>query len=205
MRLRFLGVLLVLVLAGAWSATAGTVEHQTTIPAGTLLHLRLDKAVGSDISRVEEPVRAGLTRPIVMHGRTVVPAGSVALGHVTAVRQPGHLRERSLVSLRFTELQPRGDEERYRMSTRPWTAVGASQTKRDVEGLGIPAAGGAVIGGLIGGGKGAGIGAAAGGGAGAARLMMTRGKNVRVRQGALLTVRLASPLRVEVPVHTARR
>ncbi len=110
-----------------------------------------------------------------------------------------------MIAVRFSELEPRGEAEKYRIHTRSWSALGPSLARRDLEGLGVPAAGGAIIGGIIGGGKGAGIGAAAGGGAGAARLMVTRGKNVRVGRGALLSVRLTRPVRVEVPARTARR
>jgi hypothetical protein len=180
-------------------------DRQVTIPAGTLLHLRMGNAVGSDISRVEQPVRAAVARPVVVRGRTALPVGSIAVGHVAAVRPAGHLKQRGLVTLRFTELQPRGEEEQFRIRTRSWSAVGPSLAKRDVEGLGIPAVGGAVIGGLVGGAKGAGIGAAAGAGAGAGRLMVTRGKNVRVPRGSVITVRLTEPVSIVVATRTAER
>jgi hypothetical protein len=64
---------------------------------------------------------------------------------------------------------------------------------------------GAIIGAIVGGGKGAAIGAAAGGGAGTARLMVTRGKNVRVPRGTLVAVRLTQPARLEVRGTTGRR
>jgi hypothetical protein len=165
----------------------------------------MDNSVGSDISRVEQPVRADVTRPVVVHGRTVVPAGSTAIGHVVAVRKAGHLKERSLVTVRFSELKPRGEEERFRIQTRSWSALGPSLKRRDVTGIGLPAAGGAVIGAIIGGGKGAAIGAAAGGGAGTARLMITRGKDVRVPRGTLVAVRLTQPARLDVRGTTGRR
>ncbi len=195
----------VLGLSGISSAAPAPREAEVTVPAGTMLHLRLDNSVGSDISRAEEAVRADVTRAVVVHGRTVIPAGSTAFGHVVAVRPAGHLKQRSLVTVRFTEVKPRGDEERYRISTRSWSALGPSLNRRTAEGIGVPAVGGAIVGALIGGGKGAGIGAAAGAGAGTARLMVTRGKNVRVGRGALLAVRLAQPVRVEVAERSARR
>ena len=37
--------------------------REITLPAGTMLPLTLDSSVGSDISRVEDPVRAHLRRP----------------------------------------------------------------------------------------------------------------------------------------------
>ncbi len=201
----FLWIPLVVALAMLPATVSAAAERAVTIPAGTVLHLRMENSVGSDISRREEPVRAEVTRRVVVHGRTAVPAGSLAIGNVIAVRRAGHLRERSLVTVRFSELRPRGEAETFRIRTRPFSALGPNQNKRDVEGLGIPAAGGAIIGAIIGGGKGAGIGAAAGAGAGTARLMVTRGKDVRVPKGAVVAVRLTAPARVEVPEASARR
>jgi hypothetical protein len=59
--------------------------------------------------------------------------------------------------------------------------------------IGLPAAGGAIVGGLVGGKKGAGIGALTGGGAGTAVVLSTRGRDVRVGRGATLRVRLTAP------------
>ncbi len=84
------------------------------------------------------------------------------------------------------------------MQTRSWVAVAPATKKKDALTIGIPAAGGAVVGALIGGKKGAGIGAAAGGGAGTAAVLTTRGKDVRVGRGAVLSVRLTSPLTVSL-------
>ena len=201
----FSASLLAALVATPISLSAAPRERDVTIPAGTVLHLRIENAVGSDISRVEQPVRAELTRPVVVRGRTVIATGSAAFGNVVAVRKAGHLKQRSLVTMRFSELRPRGESEAVPIRTRSWSALGPSLQKRDLEGLGIPAAGGAVIGGLIGGAKGAGIGAAVGGGAGAGRLMVTRGKDVRVPRGSLIAVRLSQPARVEVPVAAERR
>ncbi len=189
-------------------ATIGTTfaaEREVTIPAGAVLHLRLENTVGSDISRVEQPVRADLTRPVVVHGRTVLPVRSAVRGDVTAVRAAGHLKQRSEVAIRFNEVKPADLTRDYRISTRSVVVRGPSLNRRDVAGIGLPAVGGAIIGGIVGGGKGAGIGAAVGGAAGTTRLMVTRGKNVRLRRGALLSVRLTEPLTVAVPETLARR
>ncbi len=201
----FLSFSLIVLLAAVPVSIASAAEQEVTVPAGTVLHLRMENTVGSDISRVEEPVRADVTRSVVVHGRTVVPAGSVVRGNVIGVRKAGHLRQRSMVTVRFSELKPRGEEDQFRIRTRAWSAVGPSLTSRDTKGIALPAAGGAIIGAIIGGGKGAGIGAAAGGGAGAARLMVTRGKDVRVPNGSLVAVRLTQPARLDVRGTTGRR
>ena len=63
--------------------------HQVTIPAGTVLHLRVNRGFGSAISRVEDPVPATLVNPVVIGGRTVLPAGSDASGYVVQATRPG--------------------------------------------------------------------------------------------------------------------
>jgi hypothetical protein len=146
-----------------------------TIPAGTVLRLRVDRGFGSDISRIEDPVSATLTRAVVIDGRTILPVGSAAAGYVSEAVRPGKVKGRGRVAVRFTRIDPGPGVEPYRMETRSWVAV-APATKK----------------------KGAGIGAAAGGGAGTAVVLTTRGKDVRVGRGAVLSVRLTSPLTVSV-------
>ena len=201
----FLWISLAVVMATVPTSANAAQEQAVTVPAGTVLHLRMEDSVGSDISRVEQPIRADVTRPVIVHGRTVVPAGSTAIGHVVAVRKAGHLKQRSLVTVRFSGLKLRGEDERLRIRSRSWSALGPSLKQRDVKGIALPAAGGAIVGAIIGGGKGAAIGAAAGGGAGTARLMITRGRDVRVPKGTLVAVRLTQPVRLDVRGTAGRR
>jgi hypothetical protein len=169
-----------------------------TIPAGTTLRLRVDRAFGSDISRVEDGVTATLVRAVTVDGRTALARGSVATGYVSSAVRPGRVKGRGRVAVRFTRILPAGDNERYAMRTRPWSAVAPATKKKDALTIGLPAAGGAAIGALVKGKKGAGIGALAGGGAGTAVVLSTRGKDVRVNRGATLAVRLTEPLTLRV-------
>jgi hypothetical protein len=177
---------------------SGRLWRTVTIPAGTILHVRVDRGFGSDISRVEDPVHATLARPIVVDGREVVPSRSAISGYVSDATRPGRVKGRGRVAVRFTSLRPADDEEAYRIRTRPWTAVAPATKKKDALTIGIPAAGGAIVGGLLGGKKGAGIGALAGGGGGTAVVLSTRGREVRVGRGATLQVRLVEPVTVRV-------
>jgi hypothetical protein len=172
--------------------------REVTIPAGTLLRVRLQNSVGTDYSRVEDPVNASLVNPIVVGGRTVIPAGSAVGGSVTQARRSGKVKGRAQLAMRFYSITPAGDDERYRMTTRSWVRTAPATKAKDAAKIGIPAAGGAIIGGLVGGKKGAGIGAAAGGGAGTAVVLSTRGEEVRVGRGAIVSVRLTAPLTVRV-------
>jgi hypothetical protein len=174
--------------------------REITIPAGTLLRLRTTRAFGSDISRVEQPVTASLARGIHLGGREVLPEGSTVFGYVTQATRSGKVKGRARVGVRFNEVRPAGLDERFPMRTSSWVAVAPATKKKDAVKIGVPAAGGAVVGALIGGKKGAGIGALAGGGAGTAVVLTTRGKEVRVGRGAILNVRLTSPLTVREPL-----
>jgi hypothetical protein len=172
--------------------------REVTIPAGTLLRVRLDNGVGSDFSRVEDPVRASLVNPIVVGGRTALPAGSLVTGSVTQARRSGKVKGRAQIAMRFHSVRPAGDDDRYRISTRTWSRMAPATKAKDAAKIGIPAAGGALVGGLVGGKKGALIGGAAGGGAGTAVVLSTRGEEVRVGRGAIVAVRLTAPLTVHV-------
>ena len=178
-------------------AAARTVQH-VTIPAGTVLRLRVNRGFGSDISRVEDPVPATLARSVVVGGRTVLPAGSGASGFVSEATRPGRVKGRGRVAVRFTRITPADERTSYRMQTNSWVAVAPATKKEDALTIGIPAAGAAAVGGLIDGKKGAGIGAAVGGGAGTAAVLTRRGKDVRIGRGATLTVRLTAPLTIAV-------
>jgi len=179
------------------AAAAARIE-QVTLPAGTTLRLRVNRGFGSDISSVEDPVSATLARSVVIGGRSVLPAGSTASGYVTEATRPGKVKGRGRVAVRFTRMAPANHSASYTMQTRPWLAIAPATKKKDALTIALPAAGGAGIGALIDGKKGAGIGAAIGGGAGTAAVLTTRGRDVRIGRGAVLTVRLSSPLTINV-------
>jgi hypothetical protein len=182
----------------AREVSAARADRHVTIPAGTVLRLRVNRGFGSDFSRIEDPVSATLARSVVIGGRTVLPAGSSASGYVADATRPGKVKGRGRVAVRFTSITPLNQTESYRLQTRSWVAVAPATKKKDALTVGIPAAGGAVIGALLDGKKGAGIGAAVGGGAGTAAVLTTRGKDVRVGRGATLNVRLTAPLTISV-------
>jgi hypothetical protein len=185
-------------VAGTAGAGQRSAFRSVTIPAGTPLRLTLDSSVASDTTRVEDGIRAHLASPVVVGGRTIVPANSRANGYVTSVRRSGKVKGRAYLAMRFTELTPAGDDARYRMTTRVWARQAPGTKKKDAVKIGVPAGVGALVGGIVGGNKGAGIGAAVGGGAGTGVVLATRGKEVRVPRGSTVVVRLAAPLTVRV-------
>ena len=184
-------------------ATAGRTApvaavHEVTLPAGTRLTVVLDTGVGSDTSRVEQAVHAHITRPVVVHGETVLDSGTRVSGVVTDARRSGKVKGLAHVGMRFDTLVPRGDDERYRIRTAAVGRTAQSTKKKDALEIGAPAAGGAIIGAIVGGKKGAAIGTAAGGGAGTAVVLSTRGKEMHVPKGSMLTLRLSEPVTIRI-------
>jgi len=187
--------------AAAAVTTAGTAPaapREVTIPAGTLLPITLDTAVGSDTSRVEEPVTAHLARAIHVHGEAVLPEGTRVTGVVTDATRSAKVKGRAHVAVRFDSMTPRGEDHRYSIHTAAVGRTAPGTKQKDAVEIGAPAAGGAIIGALVGGGKGAAIGAGIGGGAGTAVVLSTRGKEVHLAKGAQLTLKLAEPVTVNV-------
>jgi len=174
------------------------VWREVTIPTGTNLAVVLDTTVASATSEVEAPVSAHLSRSITVQGQTALAEGSRVSGVVTDATRAAKVKGLAHVGIRFNTVTPRGDDQRYTIHTAAVGRTAAATKKDDALKIGVPAAGGAVIGGLLGGKKGAVIGGSAGGGAGTAVVLSTRGKEVTLPSGSALTLRLTQPLTVRI-------
>lgn len=175
--------------------------REYTIPDDTKLSLELITPVNSETSRVEDAVEATLESPVVVDGIEVLPAGARVTGVVSSVVAAGKVKGRASLSLRFTDLRVR--EDTYPMQARFGMTAPATK-QEDALKIGIPAAGGAIIGAIIGGKKGAAIGATVGAGGGTAAVLMTPGKEIGLASGTTISVALDSPIDVKVPVRAAR-
>lgn len=172
--------------------------REITIPAGTTLNLALASGVSSKASSVEDRISATLRRSIIVNGVTVVPAGSAVSGYVTEATRSGRVKGRARIGFRFTSL--RANDTRYDIRTASVTRIARGTKKRDAATIGLTTGGGALIGGIAGGKKGALIGTAVGGGAGTGAVLATRGEEVALGRGAVVTTRLTAPLTVRVPM-----
>ncbi len=184
---------------GLWRAAPGSradAGRDVLVPQGTLLILGLESAVGSDTSVREDEVRAEVVSPVMMQGVAVVPAGSEVVGQIVDVARSGRVSGRARIAMLFHTLVVGGVQYRIRTSVAAHAAGGTGD--HDALRVGAAAGLGALVGGIVGHGKGAAIGAAVGGGAETARVLATRGPEVRLGPGAPVTVRLSAPLRVRV-------
>src|SRR5690606_16808317 len=121
--------------APADMAPAAPAMREITLPAGTELPLRLETALASDTASPEDPVRATLRRNVVVDGVTVLPAGTVVRGVVTAAERSGKVKGRARLAFRFTDVEVDGESYRIRTSSVIRTARGTK--KQDATKIGI--------------------------------------------------------------------
>lgn len=72
-----------------------------TVPAGTLLEIRLTSPVASYSSKAGTPVEAAIVAPVLEDGRTLVPLGARLRGTLAEVKRIGLGLVRGRASLRF--------------------------------------------------------------------------------------------------------
>jgi len=169
--------------------------REVTVPAGTSLSVKVLNTLASDTSKVEDPVKGSLAKSVVVSGATAIPEGSQITGSVLEAKESGRVKGKAALAFRFDRLVVRG--ETHRIQTARVANEAASDKKSDVKKGGLGAGLGAVVGGIAGGGKGAAIGAVAGG---AGTIMATKGNEVHLAPGTIVTVLLQDPLTVSVPI-----
>ena len=169
--------------------------REVTIPAGTALNVTVLSTLGSKSSQIEDPVRGALAEPVIVSGRTALPKGTEITGTVTDVKQSGRVKGKALVAFRFERLM--FDGENHRIQTARVTREAAQKKSDDVKKGGVGAGIGAIVGGVAGGGGGAAIGAVAGG---AGAVLATKGQEVEIPPGTVVSALLQSALTVRVPV-----
>lgn len=171
--------------------------REVDVPAATTIAVRVLSSLASNTSRVEDQVRGELAEAIRIDDDVVVPSGAQVTGVVT--RAQASAKVKGLAHLGFRLVTLRAGSDRY--DIRATYARTARATKAsDAKKIGIPAAGGAILGGILGGKKGAVIGGAIGGGAGTAAVLATSGKEVVIPAGTVLHLALGRDIEVKVAI-----
>jgi len=78
------------------------------VPAGTEIQLRLKTKVSTQSSKAHDAVDAVILVPVMIGGQFAIPAGALLRGEVEKVIQPTKADERSVLALRFTEIEMNG-------------------------------------------------------------------------------------------------
>ena len=173
------------------------------IPQGSHLLLRLLNSVTTRTARQGDFIYLRTANPIVAGGQIVVPQGSYAQGVVASAHRSGRVKGRAELALRIETLTlPSGKVVQVNPHLASVDAGGTGQKVdsenhiqqsgdqgTDAERTAKLSGAGAAIGGLAERTWGAaGIGAGAGAGVGLATVLLTRGREVTLRQGSTVDV-----------------
>ncbi len=176
-------------------ATPAPPEPQhVTIPAGTVITIRMIDSIDSARNRPGEEFAATVDSPVVVGERVVIPRSSDARVRLVEARSAGRMTGSSELELELVEVSIAGNP--YAVQSGYYQQRGASRGTRTAETVGGGAALGALIGAIAGKGKGAAIGAAVGAGAGTAVQAGTRGQQVKVPSETKLDFTLKAPVTV---------
>lgn len=168
--------------------------ERITIPAGTVVTVRMIDSVDSARNHPGEVFAASVENPVVVGDRVVIPRGSDVQVRLVEARSAGHMTGSSELRLELVKVSVNGTP--YTVESGYYEQHGASRGKRTAETVGGGAGVGALIGAIAGRGKGAAIGAAVGAGAGTAVQAATRGQQVKVPSEAKLDFTLKAPVTV---------
>ncbi len=154
------------------------IRDQYVIPAGTVLRVRTNEAIDSDVAHVGDTFSGTLQGDIIVSNELLAERGSPVKLRIAEVEQAGEFKGRSQLTVDLVELTVQG--RNYALTTSQVEERGASQGKKTATVVGGGAALGAIIGAIAGGAKGAAIGTVVGGAAGAGYQILTKGEKVKV-------------------------
>jgi hypothetical protein len=169
---------------------------EVTLPAGTVLTVRLSSTVGSKTSSTGDRFNATIATPVNSGGQVALPKNAEILGKIVQAVPQGRFKGGAVLSLALESVTISGDA--YSMKTSSVNRYQKGKGKRTAALIGGGAGGGALIGGLAGGGKGALIGAALGAGAGTAGAAYTGEKEIVLPAESTLSFKLTAPLTIKM-------
>jgi hypothetical protein len=155
------------------------------LPSGTSIDVTLGTTISSEAANVGDSWSGVLAKSIVVDGRTLAPAGSMAGGTVTGVT-PAKKGDRAMLDLGLTSFTT--GNQNYRVHGSTEAVIAGSPRARNLGAIAAATAAGAVICHAIGGSdKGTIIGGVVAGGAATGVVSQTKGWQVVLKQGTPLT------------------
>ncbi|MGO8700322.1 MAG: BON domain-containing protein [Limisphaerales bacterium] len=171
-------------------------QEHVTIPAGTVLTIRMIDNIDSGRNQAGEEFAATLDAPITVDDHVVAARGGDARVRLVEAQSAGHISGQSSLQLELVAVTMNGVS--YPTKSGYYEQHGGSRGTRSAETIGGGAVLGALIGGILGHGRGAAIGSVAGAGAGTAVQVSTKGQQVKVPAETKLDFTLKDPVDVSV-------
>ena len=159
-----------------------------TVPAGTLVAVRVTERLSASQNEVGDPFTGTLAEPLVHHGTVVFPRGTRVAGTIVAAKGRGRFKGSGALGIELTSIGG------IRARTSEYEQEDKGRGQRSAGFIGGGTGLGAILGGIAGGGKGALIGGLAGAGAGTAGAAFTGKRDVIIPSESLVRFRLTQPL-----------
>jgi hypothetical protein len=199
---KFQGSLSVMLLAAAaWAQTA------VSVPEGTPLKVKLETTISTFSSKVGDPFQGKTTEPVVIGGKTLIPAGSTVEGRITKLNEPRRVSGKPTIGI-FPEHIVLPDGQRFMLNAvlvdtdikgtdvnEEGQFKGTGHDKRDQIEVAGGAGAGMLIGGLAGGPPGLLIGGAIGAGATTTHWLVQR-RSAVLPSGTGLVMELSRPMTI---------
>jgi hypothetical protein len=166
-----------------------------TLPAGTMIPVRITEWLSSDKNQSGDRFSASLEQPLVANGWVVAVRGQIVTGRVALAKKAGRVSGVSQLGVELSELTL-VDGQVLPVKTQLLQTSAGTSNGRDAAGVAITTGVGAAIGAAAEGGEGAAIGAGAGAVAGIIGVLTTRGKPTVIPPEAMLTFRLEATLSI---------
>lgn len=180
----------------AQASPAQPIPSTLTVPAGTVLLIRMNDYLSTDHNKIGDQFTATLENPLVVNGWVVARRGQVLVGKVKDVRKAGRVKGTSELGVELTDLTV-VDGHQVPILTELWKGSGGTSHGQDAATIGATTGLGALIGAAADWGTGAAIGAGAGAAAGIGAVLLTRGRPTILEPEEQLTFRLVDPVKID--------
>jgi hypothetical protein len=175
---------------GGYTPPAAAPSNPGEVPVGTELDVRLQAPLSSATAKVEDRFNATTVVDLKdRQGTVMIPAGSVMSGVVSSVTKATRTERTGKLTVSFDRVTVDGVSLPMRGTVTQ--AIESEGIKGEIGKIGVGAGAGAILGAILGGAKGALAGVLIGGGG---TIVATEGKDAELPAGAILRVRLDSPL-----------
>ena len=185
---------------------AAMAQTNLAVPAGTSLRVKLETTLTTFSSKAGDPFSGKVMDPVVIGGKTLIPAGATVQGRVTKVREPRRISGKPTIGL-FPETLVLPDGGHFMLNAplvdtnlghgtdvnQEGQFKGDGHDRHDLIEIGAGTGGGMLVGGLIGGGVGVLIGGAVGATATTVHWLV-RHRQATLPSGTELTLELSRPL-----------
>ncbi|MGC2160617.1 MAG: BON domain-containing protein [Silvibacterium sp.] len=181
-----------------------TPSGPVTVPAGTLLRVRLSEPLDTAHLQNGASFQTTAAVDVYQNGVLAIPRGALLTGQVVESKEGGRLGGSAILRLRLTNVNLAG--KLFPLNTEVWSSRGPNKAGYTAGNTAGGAVLGALIGGIVGRGAGAAIGAGVGAAGGLAASSASNGPRVYLPTEASVDFHLVNPVTVQpVPWQEAQR